>query len=273
MATESSWWAFRTSRNERSGTRSALFRTRIVGWSARPSSSRTSLTAAICFSASGLEASTTWRSRSAWRASSSVALNEATSECGRLRMKPTVSESRTWPPPRNCQLAGPGVERGEELVLDQHARAGQGVHQRALAGVGVADERDRRHVAPAGDLALLAGLDLRELRLEVLDAVADEPAVLFELLLAGASDADAALVARQVGPHPLEARQGVFELRQLDLEVGLVGPGAGGEDVEDDLGAVDHLDAEEPSPGCASGRGRGRCRRRRGRPRGPRPAP
>ena len=37
---------------------------------------------------------------------------------------------------------------------------GQGVHQRALAGVGVADERDGRRVAPAGDLALLAGLDL-----------------------------------------------------------------------------------------------------------------
>ena len=149
------------------------------------------MTAWICFSASGLEASTTCSSRSAWRASSSVALNEATSECGRLRMNPTVSESRTCPPPAEPPLAGPGVERGEELVLDEHAGVGQGVHQRALAGVGVADQRDGRRVAPAGDLALLAGLDLGELRLQVLDPVADEPAVFFELLLARAADADA----------------------------------------------------------------------------------
>ena len=54
-----------------------------------------------------------------------------------------------------------------------------------------------------------------------------------------------ALVARQVGPHPLEPGQRVFELGQLDLEVGLVGPGPGGEDVEDHLGPVDHLDAQE----------------------------
>ena len=122
---------------------------------------------------------------------------------------------------------------------------GQGVHQGRLAGVGVADQADRRHVPPAGDLALAAVLDLAELLLEVADPLGDEPAVLFELLLARPSDADAALVAGQVGPHPLEPGQGVFELRQLDLEVGLVGPRPGGEDVEDHLGPVDHLDPEE----------------------------
>ena len=115
---------------------------------------------------------------------------------------------------------GPGVEGGEQLVLGQDAPAGQGVHQGRLAGVGVADQPDRRHVAPAGDLALAAALDLAELLLEVPDPLGDEPAVLFELLLAGASDADPALVAGQVGPHPLEAGQGVFELRQLDLQGG-----------------------------------------------------
>ena len=73
----------------------------------------------------------------------------------------------------------------------------------------------------------------------------DDPAVLFELLLARAPDADPALVARQVGPHPLQPGHRVLELRQLDLEVGLVGPRPGGEDVEDDLGPVDHLDAQE----------------------------
>ena len=74
--------------------------------------------------------------------------------------------------------------------------------------------------------------------------MADQPAVFLELLLARAADADAALVARQVGPHPLEAGHRVLELGQLDLEMGLVGPGVGGEDVEDHLGAVDDLDLE-----------------------------
>ena len=37
--------------------------------------------------------------------------------------------------------------------------------------------------------------------------VADEPAVLFELLLARSAHADPALVPRQVGPQPLESRQ------------------------------------------------------------------
>ena len=239
----------------------------------RPSSSSTALTASICSSASGLEASTTCSSRSAWRASSSVALNEATSECGRFADEADGVGEQDVAAAAELPAPGPGVEGGEELVLDEHAGVGQGVHQGALAGVGVADERDGRHVAAAGDLALLAGLDLGELGLEVLDAVVDQPAVLFELLLAGAADADAALVARQVGPHPLEPGQRVFELRQLDLEVGLVGPGVGGEDVEDDLGAVDDLDAERLLQVARLGRARGRCRRRRGRPRGPRPAP
>src|SRR5207249_10139638 len=68
----------------------------------------------------------------------------------------------------------------------------------------LADQRDGRHVAPRGDLALLARLDLPELGLQVLDPVRDEAAVLLELLLAGAPDADAALVARQVGPRSEE---------------------------------------------------------------------
>jgi hypothetical protein len=37
--------------------------------------------------------------------------------------------------------------------------------------------------------------------------------------------------------------------------------GTGGEDVEDQLGAVEHLDVRRPFPGCESEPGRGRCRR------------
>ena len=63
----------------------------------QPSSLSTAFTARICSSAVGLLASTTCSSSRACRASSSVALNDATRWCGRSRMKPTVSVSSTWP--------------------------------------------------------------------------------------------------------------------------------------------------------------------------------
>ena len=40
------------------------------------------------------------------------------------------------------ERADGGVERGEELVLDVNVAAGQRAHERGLAGVRVADERD-----------------------------------------------------------------------------------------------------------------------------------
>ena len=68
--------------------------------------------------AAGLLASATCSSKSAWRASSSVALKLATRWCGRSRMKPTVSLSSTGPQSGQLPAAGAGVERGEQLVLD-----------------------------------------------------------------------------------------------------------------------------------------------------------
>jgi hypothetical protein len=59
---------------------------------------------------------------------------------------------------REVQLAGAGVEGGEESVLDQHVRAAQAVEEGRLAGVGVADQRDRALPGPAPAPALgLAG--------------------------------------------------------------------------------------------------------------------
>ena len=244
MVTESRWWARSTSRNERSGTRSALLSTRSVGWSSRPELGEhldDGPDLLLGLGAGGVD--------DVQQQVGLAGLLERRLERGDQGVRQVADEAdrvgeQGLPAPLEPPLAGAGVERGEELVLDQHARVGQGVHQRALAGVGVADQRDGRHVGPAGDLALLRAWILASLRLEVLDPVADQPAVFLELLLAGAADADAALVARQVGPHPLQPGHGVLELGQLDLEVGLVGARMGGEDVEDHLGAVDDLDVE-----------------------------
>ena len=59
----------------------------------------------------------------------------------------------------------------------------------------------------------------------------------------GAASADAAGEARQAGVLLGEPRQRVLELRELHLELAVAALGALGEDVEDELGAVDRLQA------------------------------
>src|SRR5205807_4469854 len=78
------------------------------------------------------------------------------------------------------------------------------------------------------------------------DAAPGEAPVCLELRLAGAAGADAgaeaagaAAEALEVLPHPPHPRQVVLELRELDLELSLGADGVLGEDVEDQLGAVD----------------------------------
>ena len=70
----------------------------------------------------------------------------------------------------------------------------------------------------------------------------DKPAVFFQLRFAGAAQADAAGIARQVGPHFPQPRQRVFQLGQLDLQAGLHRARPRGKDVEDQLAAVEHFD-------------------------------
>jgi hypothetical protein len=76
------------------------------------------------------------------------------------------------------------------------------------------------------------------------DPPLDEPPVGFQLLFTWAAHAHARLDPRQVGPHPLQPRQRVFELRELHSQPGFVRAGAGRENVENHFGAVEHLDAQ-----------------------------
>ena len=69
---------------------------------------------------------------------------------------------------------------------------------------------------------------------------AGETAVGLELALTGAARAETAAQALEVLPEPAHAREVVLELRQLDLELALGADGVLGEDVEDQLRAVDH---------------------------------
>ena len=87
-------------------------------------------------------------------------------------------------------------------------------------------------------------LHVLQLGLERLNLPPDDPAVGLELGFARAPETDTAADTGQVGPHPGQPGQQVLQLRQLDLQLGLVTAGPGGEDVEDDLRPVHDPDLE-----------------------------
>jgi len=130
------------------------------------------------------------------------------------------------------------VERREQPVLDERLLAGERGEQARLAGVGVADERGGEHRPPAAADHLAVARDVLQLALDRGDLAPDHAAVGLDLRLTRPSEPDAAADAREVHPHPGQARQQVLELRQLDLQLGLLGLGARREDVQDQLRPV-----------------------------------
>ena len=141
------------------------------------------------------------------------------------------------------ELAQLGVERGEHAGGLEHARLGEGVEQCAFAGVGVADERDDRDGHGLATLALLVAdaADALELGLDVAEAMVDLAAIGFELGFTRAAGADAAAKLGHGAAASGEARELVLELGELDLELALAGAGVAGEDVEDELRAIDDV--------------------------------
>ncbi len=142
--------------------------------------------------------------------------------------------------------SGDGVEGGEQLVGGEDSGAGQGVKQRTLAGVGVANEGDdgQASSAPVFPIQVAVGPDVLNLLLETVNLAADEASVGLQLGLTGAPGAYASSEPFKVFPLARESGEEVFMLGKLDLESALSGAGPGGKDVEDESGAVDNLALE-----------------------------
>src|SRR3989441_192101 len=138
----------------------------------------------------------------------------------------------------DIHLAGQGVERREQAILDEDVVARERAQDARLSSVGVAHERRARAGAPS--LALVravVGYVVQPL-FEDGDLAADGPAVGLKLGLARPAQPDATTDAGEVRPHAGEPGQEGLELRQLHLQLRLGRARARREDVEDDLGAV-----------------------------------
>ena len=173
---------------------------------------------------------------------------------GRCRTKPDRVAHRVDAAVGRLGTSGGRVERGEQRVLDQHARTGQPVEQRGLAGVGVAGDGHRRDLVALALLALgVAGaLHVGELAAQLGDLGVDAPPVGLDLRLTGTTPADTAAVgadtatglAGELATPAAQPLLHVAELGQLDLGLALRRLRVLGEDVEDQRGAVDDLDLE-----------------------------
>src|SRR5439155_520456 len=126
----------------------------------------------------------------------------------------------------------------------------EGPQNARLAGVGVAHERAARALAAPEPLVRAVVRHVLQTLLQDRDLAADRAPVRLELGLARAPQPDAAADARQVRPHPGEARQ----LREMLLHLLRVGrPLARGADqkgaLDGRLDVYELTDASEPPLG------------------------
>ncbi len=160
------------------------------------------------------------------------------------------------PPAGRLGPAHSRVQGGEQRVLHQDAGAGEPVEQRGLARVGVAGDGHRRHLVALALLPLevAAGLHARDLPAHLGHLLADAAPVGLDLGLTGTTGGHAAargagatathLPGQRLAPAA-QPRQHVLHLGERHLRLALTGLGVLGEDVQDQGGAVDHLDLDD----------------------------
>ena len=173
-------------------------------------------------------------------------------------MNPTVSERIAFRPDGKSsrRIVGSRVAKSRSSAAD--LRACQPIEKRRFAGVGVPDQRHYRvRHAPARLAVQPAGsLDVVQLAAQPGDALADQPAVDFELALArSAEKAETAALAFEMGPGAHEPRALVRQRRELDLQAAFMRARARAENLEYQAGAVDDLRLASAVRDCAAAPG------------------
>ena len=80
---------------------------------------------------------------------------------------------------------------------------------------------------------------------QIVNSFFDQSAVDFQLLFTRPAHADAALDTFQVRPHPLQPRQRILQLRQLDRQSGFIRLRSAGKDVENQFGPIQHFQSDD----------------------------
>ena len=157
---------------------------------------------------------------------------------------------------RQAHGAHRGIERGEHFRGGKHVGMSERVEQRGFSGVGVTHQRDhaQRHgLARAAARGALAAHGFDGF-FYFADAVADAPAVGFQFLFARSARADAAAQPRKFFAAPGKPRQQIIQLRQLHLQLAFARARVHGENIQNQLRAVNHAACRCPSPYCAAAR-------------------
>ena len=146
---------------------------------------------------------------------------------------------------RQTNRADCRIERGEHFRRREHFSVRERVEESGFSGVRVADESnhaERHSLAGAAARGSLAANRFDGF-FNFTDAVANPAAIGFEFLFAGAARADAAAEARELFAASREAREKIIQLRELHLELAFARARVRGENIEDELRAVDHAAA------------------------------
>ena len=146
------------------------------------------------------------------------------------------------------ERADGGIEGGEHAGVGENSGGGDAIEESGFAGVGVTGQRNSGDGDSDAALAMqeAAGADIFEVSFEFLDTDGNAAAVGFELGFTGTAGADAAALAGEGDALTGEAGEDVFELGEFDLQATFGGAGATGEDIEDELGAVNDANADGP---------------------------
>src|SRR2546430_1056206 len=110
-------------------------------------------------------------------------------------------------PSADIDLAGEGIERREQPILDEDVGTGERAQDARLSRVGIAHEGGAGEVAATLSLVGAVVGHAFKPTLQNRDLAADDPAVGLELGFAGTPQPDATTDSREVGPHAREAWQ------------------------------------------------------------------
>ena len=164
---------------------------------------------------------------------------------GRSRRNPTVSErsTRRREGNRTARTVGSSVAN---ILEEVNTCVSECIEQRGFARIRVPDECDhpKRDCLPGPPTRGALAADGFDRLLDFSDAIADSPPVRLQFLFARPSGPDTAAEPRKLFPAACQSREKIIQLSELDLQLSFPAARVESENVENELGAVNHAAAD-----------------------------